>query len=86
VVVNPADRGAQQAAAWSRPFRWLWAKRAWVAAAIGIVFLASTLYVLWAIRDQDAREGPVSWRRTAPSTPSSAHRLHAKSRASESIS
>jgi len=51
VVVNPANRGAQQAAAWSRPFRWLWAKRAWVAAAIGIVFLASTLYVLWAIRD-----------------------------------
>jgi penicillin-binding protein 1A len=51
VVVNPADRRAQRAAVWSRPFRWLWAKRALVAAAIGIVFLASTLYVLWAIRD-----------------------------------
>lgn len=51
MIEEPADRGTQQAAAWSRPFRWLWAKRAWVAAAIGIVFLASTMYVLWAVRD-----------------------------------
>lgn len=50
VVAKPADRGAQQAI-WSRPFGWLWAKRAWVAAAVGIVFTVSTLYVLWAIRD-----------------------------------
>ena len=49
MVSQPAGRGVQ--ARWSRPFGWLWAKRAWVAAAIGIVFTASTLYVLWAIRD-----------------------------------
>jgi penicillin-binding protein 1A len=50
VVAKPADRVPQQAL-WARPFRWIWAKRAWVAAAIGIVFTATTLYVLWAIRD-----------------------------------
>jgi penicillin-binding protein 1A len=50
VVSKPVADGGPQAQ-WSRPFRWLWAKRAWVAAAIGIVFTASTLYVLWAIRD-----------------------------------
>ena len=49
MVSQPAGRRVQ--ARWSRPFGWLWAKRAWVAAAIGIVFTASTLYVLWAIRD-----------------------------------
>ena len=49
MVSNPA--GGSPRALWSRPFGWLWAKRAWVAAAIGIVFTASTLYVLWAIRD-----------------------------------
>src|SRR5258708_39686843 len=49
VVFEPAGRGPQ--ALWSRPFGWLWTKRAWVAASIGIVFTASTLYVLWAIRD-----------------------------------
>jgi membrane peptidoglycan carboxypeptidase len=36
---------------WTRPLAWLWAKKAWIAAAIGVVFVASTLYVLWAIRD-----------------------------------
>jgi penicillin-binding protein 1A len=50
VVAEPAGRGAKQAL-WSRPFAWLWAKRAWVAAAIGVIFIASTLYVLWAVRD-----------------------------------
>jgi len=50
VVSEPTARGGRQAP-WSRPFGWLWAKRAWIAAAIGIVFTASTLYVLWAIRD-----------------------------------
>ena len=49
MVSKPADRDPQ--ALWSRPFGWLWAKRAWLAAAIGVVFTASTLYVLWAIRD-----------------------------------
>ncbi|MHB8590145.1 MAG: transglycosylase domain-containing protein [Candidatus Dormibacteraceae bacterium] len=50
MVSTPAVRGAKQAL-WIRPFGWLWAKRAWVAAAIGIVFMAATAYVLWAIRD-----------------------------------
>jgi membrane peptidoglycan carboxypeptidase len=36
---------------WTRPLAWLWAKKAWIAAAIGVVFVASTLYVLWAIKD-----------------------------------
>src|SRR5947207_15498280 len=30
---------------------WLWAKKAWIAAAVGVIFLATTLYVLWAIKD-----------------------------------
>jgi penicillin-binding protein 1A len=50
VVSRPVGRGGQHSP-WSRPFEWLWARRAWVAAGIGIVFTASTLYVLWAIRD-----------------------------------
>ena len=35
----------------TRPFAWLWAKKAWISAAIGVVFLATTLYVLWALKD-----------------------------------
>ena len=35
----------------TRPMTWLWAKKAWIAAAVGAVFLATTLYVLWAIKD-----------------------------------
>jgi membrane peptidoglycan carboxypeptidase len=35
----------------TRPLVWLWAKKAWVAAAVGVVFLATTFYVLWAIKD-----------------------------------
>ena len=31
--------------------RWLWAKRAWIAGAVGVALLGSTLYVLWAIKD-----------------------------------
>ena len=34
-----------------RPFAWLWSKRAWIAAVVGTLFVASTLYVLWAIKD-----------------------------------
>jgi membrane peptidoglycan carboxypeptidase len=49
VVSKPA--GSSPQAPWPRPLAWLWAKRAWLAAAIGVVFTASTLYVLWAIRD-----------------------------------
>jgi membrane peptidoglycan carboxypeptidase len=50
MVTAPSGRGGQQAL-WVRPFSWLWAKRAWVAGAVGVVFLASTLYVLWAVHD-----------------------------------
>ena len=47
---GPVARGGQDAL-WIRPFKWLWARRVWIAAAIGVVFLATTLYVLWAIKD-----------------------------------
>jgi membrane peptidoglycan carboxypeptidase len=50
MVTAPSGRGGQQAL-WARPFSWLWAKRAWVAGIVGALFLASTLYVLWAIHD-----------------------------------
>ena len=50
MVSGPTGRGGRQAL-WIRPFGWLWAKRGWIAGAIGIVFLASTLFVLWAVRD-----------------------------------
>src|SRR5256886_14582336 len=29
----------------------MWAKRAWIAALVGAFLIASTLYVLWAIKD-----------------------------------
>jgi membrane peptidoglycan carboxypeptidase len=50
VVSEPAGRSRQHPL-WSRPFRWLWAKRAWIAAAVGVVFTLTTLYVLWAVHD-----------------------------------
>ncbi|HVS48301.1 MAG TPA: transglycosylase domain-containing protein [Candidatus Dormibacteraeota bacterium] len=50
MVSQPAGRG-QQHQLWSRPFRWLWAKRAWIAAAVGVIFTLTTLYVLWAVHD-----------------------------------
>ncbi|MGH7765385.1 MAG: transglycosylase domain-containing protein, partial [Candidatus Dormibacteraceae bacterium] len=34
-----------------RPLEWMWAKKAWITAGVGIVFLAATLYVLWAVKD-----------------------------------
>jgi penicillin-binding protein 1A len=51
VVQNPAGRGPQRAALHRRFAGWLWAKRVWIAAAVGILFVASTLYVLWAVKD-----------------------------------
>lgn len=33
------------------PAKWLWAKKAWIAAAVGVLFLATTFYVLWVIKD-----------------------------------
>src|SRR5690349_16122561 len=35
----------------TRPLMWLWAKKAWIAAVVGAIFLATTFYVLWAIKD-----------------------------------
>jgi membrane peptidoglycan carboxypeptidase len=35
----------------TRSVAWLWAKKAWIAALIGAFFLATTFYVLWAIKD-----------------------------------
>jgi len=50
VATGPAAHGSQ-GALWTRPIAWLWAKKAWIAAAVGVFFLATTLYVLWAIKD-----------------------------------
>jgi membrane peptidoglycan carboxypeptidase len=50
MVPAPSGRGGQQAL-WARPFKWLWVKRAWVAGIVGVLFLAATLYVLWAVHD-----------------------------------
>ena len=36
---------------WLQPVDWLWAHKAWIAAAVGALLVASTLYVLWAIKD-----------------------------------
>ena len=38
-------------AVWTQSVAWLWAKKAWIAAAVGAIFLATTFYVLWAIKD-----------------------------------
>ena len=49
-AVGPVTRSGQRAL-WLRPFAWMWAKRAWIAALVGVFLAASTLYVLWAIKD-----------------------------------
>ena len=50
MATGPAARGGQ-ASALTRPIAWLWAKRVWIAAALGALLVASTVYVLWAIKD-----------------------------------
>ncbi|HKV88979.1 MAG TPA: transglycosylase domain-containing protein [Candidatus Dormibacteraeota bacterium] len=50
MVTTPSSRGRKRAL-WIRPIAWLWAKRAWIASVVGICLIASTLYVLWAIKD-----------------------------------
>jgi membrane peptidoglycan carboxypeptidase len=50
VNIGPAARGGQDAL-WSRPVAWLWANRAWIAAAVGVLLIITTGYVLWAIKD-----------------------------------
>jgi len=43
--------GRDQHALWRRPIAWLWAKKAWIAALVGALLIATTVYVLWAIKD-----------------------------------
>ena len=50
MVSAPAGRGGPRPL-WIRPLSWLWARRAWIAAFVGVCLIASTLYVLWAIKD-----------------------------------
>ena len=35
----------------TQPLAWLWARRVWIASAVAILLAATTLYVLWAIKD-----------------------------------
>ncbi|TMD00299.1 MAG: hypothetical protein E6J05_03875 [Chloroflexi bacterium] len=51
MVESPTGRVPQKPAQGHGIFGWIWAKRGWIAAVTGIVFLLSTLYVLWAIKD-----------------------------------
>ena len=44
-----AGRGQQSP--WLRPLAWLWAKKAWISAGVGALLIATTVYVLWAIKD-----------------------------------
>ena len=50
MVPRAAAPGGRQAL-WSRPAGWLRAKGAWIAAAVGVLFISMTLYILWAVRD-----------------------------------
>lgn len=48
---NPEAGGQQPSPRLGQVRTWLWAKRAWFAAAVGIVFAISTAYVVWAVQD-----------------------------------
>ncbi|MFI5283550.1 MAG: transglycosylase domain-containing protein [Candidatus Dormibacterales bacterium] len=50
MVPRAAAPGGRQAL-WSRPAGWLRAKGAWIEAAVGVLFISMTLYILWAVRD-----------------------------------
>jgi membrane peptidoglycan carboxypeptidase len=50
-LVPSAEAPAGRVAPWRRPVGWLWARRAWIAAAVGVVFISLTLYVLWVAKD-----------------------------------
>jgi penicillin-binding protein 1A len=50
VSSGPVARGGQPNL-WLRPISWLWARKAWIAAAVGCIFLLGTLYILWALKD-----------------------------------
>ncbi|TMC53404.1 MAG: hypothetical protein E6J20_06985 [Chloroflexi bacterium] len=47
---GPVARSGQQSL-WLRPIHWLWARRVWISAGLGVLLIAMTLYVLWAIKD-----------------------------------
>jgi penicillin-binding protein 1A len=49
--VGQAPVSARPHPLWLQPLLWLWAQKAWIAAAVGILLVATTGYVLWAIRD-----------------------------------
>ena len=50
MATAPDGRGSSRAY-WQRPFAWLWAKRVWIAGLVGVALLATTLWVMWAIKD-----------------------------------
>ena len=51
MVSSPVARGHQQHPLWLRPIVWLWAQKIWIAAGVGALLLATTLYILWAVKD-----------------------------------
>lgn len=51
MISNPEAGGHQPSPTFHRAKGWLWAKRGWFAAAIAIVFILSTGYVVWAVQD-----------------------------------
>ena len=42
---------SDQRSLWLRPIHWLWARRVWISAGLGVLLIAMTLYVLWVIKD-----------------------------------
>ncbi len=48
---GPVARGDQLSPWLRRRVSWLWARKAWIGGAVGALLIASTLYVLWAIKD-----------------------------------
>jgi len=50
-VISEPKEGAPQRVLWSQPFKWLWAKRAWIAGGLGVLLILTTTYVLWAVHD-----------------------------------
>jgi len=50
VSTGPVARSDQRSL-WLRPIHWLWARRVWISAGLGVLLIAMTLYVLWVIKD-----------------------------------
>jgi penicillin-binding protein 1A len=50
-VISEPKEGAPQRVLWTKPFKWLWTKRAWIAGGVGALLILTTVYVLWAVRD-----------------------------------